>query len=318
MNTTNTEELVEGAVANEEALVPGEALEEGFDYDKEFAAQAAKINAKKQGVDVIDRQSGVDAGNVVDPEIVDPDAELIAYLPEDKRDAARARFKAAEDERMRADKLALDLRSVSGRVSAYQRLYEEARGIKAPTPEPEKVQAKDEKEWTQFTEDYPDIAKAIESKFKDARPATPDPTVRELAEFVHNEKRDRFLHEAFDTVEAIHAGWRERCSTEEFKQWKSSSSTYEKLAASDDIADAIALLDLYEAHTAKSTPEFDPQAAANAARLAARRGAQAEGGKGAGKTKGASPNENVDLKDEDQLFAFYAQNANKRIKARYS
>jgi hypothetical protein len=80
------------------------------------------------------------------------------------------------------------------------------------------------------------------------------------------------------------------------------------------------LLDLYAAHTAKSapkTPAIDPKEAAEAAKLAARRGAQVEGGKAVG-TKSAQPNQSADANDEDSMFAAYANAANKRIAKRYS
>src|SRR6185369_2869403 len=126
-----------------------------------------------------------------------------------------------------------------------------------------------------------------------------DATVAELAEYVENEKRTRYMTEAFESVEAVHPGWRAKVNTPEFKSWTATSPTYEKLAASDEITDAIALLDLYDATTAKSQPKpkpIDQKAAAEAAQLAARRGAQADGAR-APKNGNAQPNPGVDPND---------------------
>jgi hypothetical protein len=108
-------------------------------------------------------------------------------------------------------------------------------------------------------------------------------------------------------------------ATPTFKEWKASNSAYERLASSDDVADAIALFDLYDVHRSKSTPAApvaDPKTAAAAASLAARRDAQAEGARVA-PSKNAAPNTNVDMNDEEQLFKFYAKKSNDRIRARY-
>ena len=217
-------------------------------------------------------------------------------------------------EKARAAKLELDLRSTAGRVSAYQRKYEEAAG-KRPAEVVAKATTEQTDEWKQFSQDYPDIAKAIESRVPAKAGVAPE--IAEVVEFVESEKRSRFLHEAWDTVEKIHPGWRDVGVTPAFQTWKASSPTYEKLASSDDIADAVALFDLYGAHTARhAPPAADPAATAAAATLAARRTAQVDGALAA-PARSSSPNTNVDLSDPDQLFAFYSQKANKRIKDRY-
>ena len=136
-------------------------------------------------------------------------------------------------------------------------------------------------------------------------------------DYVESEKRQRFLNDAWEAVETIHPGWRTVGATKEFQDWKASSTTYEKLASSDDVADAVALFDLYSARQAAAAPKIDPAAQASANALAARRGAQAEGAR-APNNRAATPNQNVDLTDPDQLFAFYADKSNKRMKARYN
>ncbi len=204
---------------------------------------------------------------------------------------------------------------MAGRVTAFQRKYEEAAGKRA-TQAAAPVNAEADAVWAKFTEDYPDIAKAMTAKFDKASGA--DPTVAELAEYVQAQKRENFLTEAFDAVESVHPGWRTKAVSQEFKDWVQTSPTNVKLAASDDVADAVALFDLYEGYTLKhapKTPVVDITKAAEAAKLAARRGAQIEGGRAA-KTNAASPNQAVDLADEDQQFAAYAKQANARMAAR--
>ncbi len=238
-------------------------------------------------------------------------------MPEAQRPALAARLKAEEATRAENVRLAHENRSQAGRVAAFQRKYEEAAG-KRPAEVVAEATAAEQAEWTQFTQDYPDIAKAIEAKFKQTRPDA-DATVKELAEYVESEKRARYMTEAFGSVEAVHPGWRAKVNTPEFKAWVETSQTYGKLAASEEITDAIALLDLYEGHALKAQPkpkQIDVKAAADAKQLAARRTAQADGAR-APKNSNAQPNPGVDPNDGDQLFSFYADKSNARIRARY-
>jgi hypothetical protein len=302
------------------------------DEDAEFAKRAAEADARirarngespaPKAADVVVEpapvaaKEGEQAPAKVDPPTV-KDEELLAAVPESQRPALAARLKAAADLEAENKRLAHDNRSQAGRVAAFQRKYEEAAG-KRPAEVVAEASAADQAEWTQFASDYPDIAKAIEGRFKAARPDA-DPTIKELTAYVESEKRERYLTGAFDAVEAVHPGWRDQCKTEEFKTWLGSSPTYGKLAASDEITDAIALLDLYDGHVTKSKPQpkpVDQKAAAEAAKLAARRGAQVDGAK-TPRGSNAQPNPGVDLNDGDQLFAFFAEKSNARIKARY-
>lgn len=306
-----------------------------FDEDAEFAKQAAEADARlrARGEDIgtpvgrgsKEPEAPAAPASAATPEekapaapapVVNPDDALLAAVPEEQRPALAARLKAASDLEAENRRLANDNRSIAGRISAYQRKYEEATGLRQPEA-PKTVSPEDEKAWQQFATDYPDIAKAFEARLKTTLPAGADPTVQELAAYVENEKRERFLHQAYDAVEAVHPGWRQLGGTKEFQEWKSSSTTYEKLAASDDVADAVALFDLYKArHPAAPQPTIDPKEVAASQALAARRGAQVEGAKSQ-RTGKATPNQNVDLNDPDQLWAFYAEKSNNRIKGRY-
>lgn len=248
---------------------------------------------------------------------VDPYADALAAVPEAHRDALAKRLKDADEAEKRAKKLELDNRSLAGRMSAYQRKYEEAAG-KRPAEVKQEATVEQSAEWEQFKQDYPDIAKAIEARVPTGT-AGVAPELVDVVEFVEQEKRNRFLHDAWEAVESVHPGWRDVARAKEFQEWKATSPTYEKLAASDDVADAIALFDLYGAHRSRAVaaPAVDPVKAAEAAKLAARRGAQVEGARSP-TNRATAPNQNVDLNDDDQLFAFYAQKSNARIKSRYN
>lgn len=213
---------------------------------------------------------------------------------------------------------------MAGRVSAYQRRYEEATGKRQPASEPV-VTPEQKAEWKTFANEYPEIAKAIEARFAASLPEGAAAKTQELLQYVETQKRQQFLKDAWDAVEAVHPGWRDVGRTKEFQDWKASSPAYAKLAASDDITDAIALLDLYSLHTSRKpktsgAPAPAPAPAADTAaadQVAARRAKQAEGAV-TPSARAAQPNPSVDLNDEDQLFAFYAKNADNRLKRRYT
>jgi hypothetical protein len=246
-----------------------------------------------------------------------PEPAWIARLPEADRDAARASLKEADELRAKNAKLDQDYRSVSGRVAAYQRRYEDVKAqlpVVAQTAVAAAEKVETTAEWNDFAEQYPDVAKAIESRFP--KGAGQDPTVQDIAGWVNEQRTERFLTEAYETVEAVHPGWRDQCKTKEFQEWKASSETYKRLAASDDISDAIALLDLYKAlHPAQETPKPNANAVAATDAVAARRAAQVAGARAA-KTERAAPNQNLDMNDGEQLFEFYSKAANERIRKR--
>jgi hypothetical protein len=239
--------------------------------------------------------------------------DLLKDVPEGARAGLKARLEADAAEKAR---LSQDNRSMAGRVSAYQRRYEEATGKRAPTPEPAAT-PEQKQEWKTFAGQYPEIAQAIEARFAAEQESAAKPEMADIVQFVQDQKRQQFLKDAWEAVDAVHPNWRTEGRTKEFVEWKKSSSTYEKLAASDDIADAVALFDLYGAHKAR-LPKADqpaPQPTAAADKVAARREAQAAGA-ASPSGKPAQPNQSVDLDDPDQLFAFYAAKSNERIKRR--
>ena len=242
----------------------------------------------------------------------DEDNALLGSVPEAQRAALKSRLEASAAAQTRAAKLEQDNRSMAGRVSAYQRRYEEATGKRPVVPAPQ-ITAEQKSEWASFAKEYPEIGAAIEARFAADTGRLPAAQGQELVAYVQEQKRQEFLRDAFAAVDTVHPGWRELGANEQFRTWKASSPTYEKLAASDEIADAIALFDLYEAHRGKQPKPVVDTAAAD--QIAARRAKQAEGAL-TPDGKQATPNNQLDLNDADQLFAFYAQKANSRIRGR--
>lgn len=318
-------------------VVAGAAsTDEAFDYEAEFNAQVAKREAERA------EAAGDDEPEVLKPEPEEsteepatteaqPAAEapaepakepaaddLLAQVPQSVRDALAAQLQAGREAVEKARKLENDNRSLAGRMSAYQKRYEIAAG-KRPAEPVKTATAEELQEWTKFQTDYPEIAKAIEAKFKAEQSASPHTEVtQDVVQYVQEKKREQFLEDAWAAVDTVHPGWRDKARTPEFQAWKKSSPTYEKLAASDDTSDAIALFDLYAAqHPTAQTPAAPAAQPADsgAATLAARRAAQAEGAR-APSGRSAAPNTDVDLNSEDSLFAFYASKANERIRRR--
>lgn len=313
-----------------DAIVTEGANASEAEYEAEFKRLTEKREAEKRGEadPVKEPEPEPKAEPAKEPEAKEPepskepdpaadqvDADLAKIADPAVRDALAKRLRDGEAAADRAKKLELNNRSLAGRMSAYQRRYEEAAGKR---PAEVKQEATDEEtaEWKQFATDYPDVAGAIEKRLEAKLGSTP--ALAELVEYVESEKRTRFLTEAWDAVEAVHAGWREIGKSNTFQEWMQTSPTYGRLASSDDVADAIALFDLYKAaHPTPGNPNTPTQAEADqAAKLSARRKEQAEGASSPN-DRGATPNTGVDLTDEDQLFAFHADKANKRLRERY-
>jgi hypothetical protein len=313
---------VQTSTTDPAAPAPEELTPEQEDaaYEAAFNAQVAKMESEKPD-DPAPPAEDPDPAPAPEPvpaaPVVVPDDDLLGLVPADKRDALAQRLKAAAELEARAKKLEQDNRSMAGRMSAYQRKYEEAAG-KRPPAAPEvtaPAPTEDPPEWTQFAQDYPDIAKAIEARTAKAGAGT-DPKLADAVKFYEQEQRNRFLQDAWEAVESVHQGWRDVARSKEFQEWKATSQTYERLAASDDVSDAIALFDLYGAFRTKtSAPPPNPATVAAAAKLAARREAQVDGAR-TPTNRATAPNQSVDLNDEDQLFAYYAAKSNARLKAR--
>lgn len=352
MTTAQTTEVVDTSAADAAAAAAiakdAEPVDAETEYDRLFDERVAAREAEKSGTKVDagtkeatpvaeeqKQESKTDAAKTEDVDaatvdekkdekkddtvtVIEPD--WVKELPEARRPQAMAAVAAAaeaEELRKANAKVMHDNRSMVGRMSAYQRKYEEAAG-KKPVDVAKAETAEQKETWKQFTEDYPDIAKAFEARLEGIQPGG-SADIKAMTEFMQKEMQTRFLTEAYEAVDAIHPDWRAQAKTKEFAEWKGSSPAYEKLASSDDVADAVALFDLWDAHrskTAPTKPVADAAGAAEAAKLAARRDAQAEGGKAAATTK-ASPNQGVDLSQEDQQFALYAQQANARMAKRH-
>src|SRR5574337_323831 len=151
-----------------------------FDYDKEFDALVSKREGEKPApTESEDTQTDAPASEAADqkqPPADDSagekkqeekkqpaalsDDELLALVPEDRREAVKARLEAEHETQRRLDN---NNRSLAGRISAYQKRYEEAVG-KRPAEAAKAASKEEHDDWKTFATDYPDIAKAIEGK----------------------------------------------------------------------------------------------------------------------------------------------------------
>lgn len=335
-------EKVEPVAPVVDAEVNGSSVvAEDFDYEKEFEAQVAKRETEKAENNGEQQQSAptdpaaettdepqteaddAAAKPVVDTPAVDVKkevkeptrAEILASLPEAAQKAAQAAFDAADAAEKRATTAEHDARSQAGRVAAFQRKYEEAAG-KKPVDVVKAATAEQTAKWKAFAEQYPEVAEAMEARIAEANPGIAA-NVEQMAKFVEGEMQSRRLNEASEAVDAVHPGFAAVVKTKEFQTWQATSQAYERLASSDDVEDAIALMDLWKLSrpAAAPAPVVDPKIAADAAKLAAKRGAQVEGGKAA-VTGTAAPNAIVDPNDPDQMWNFYASKSNNRMNRR--
>lgn len=310
----------------ENVKTQGENLPEVLDDDQQealFNEMVAKREADKNGETSQKEPESKAAEKKAAPKAADEstqkevekspqlsDEELLALVPEDRRDAVRSRLEAEYETQRKLDN---NLRSVSGRVSAYQRRYEEAIG-RRPAEAAKAASVESLNDWKEIEKDYPDLAKGIRQLFE-SKGGNPE-DIRGLVDYVESEKRARFLSDAYDAVEAVHPGWREVIKQQEFRGWLKTSPAYERLASSEDIADAILLFDQWNFHAGQTQQEGNSEEAAEADRLAARREAQTRGAQ-TPRSRAASPNQEVDLNDEEQLFQFYASKANERMRTRH-
>ena len=202
----------------------------------------------------------------------DADAEPDPY--EGMDEATKARFVELEEEKT---KLTHRLDSDSGRVSAFQRqvntLQQENKDLKAagpaakPTPNQiaDAMKGSDEK-WDQFTEDYPEVARAIDSRLEMAGKATQESVDQTLAPVIDKQAQintnavQTVTQEKVDEVSKLYPGWADAVQKPDFVGWlEKQSPGIAKLAESDDTADASTLIGMYDSHlVANGQPSLKP------------------------------------------------------------
>jgi hypothetical protein len=145
-------------------------------------------------------------------------------------------------------------------------------------------------DWKEFKEDFPDMARAFESRLKadqhkqaqlQQEVAELRSTVQPMQEQAHQQQ----LQSEYARLEGRHSDWREVVNAPEFDSWLDTQNPgIQALKNSDSADDASALLDFYKATNATSdensrAPKHDKRQARLAnAQTVSRRGAATRGG----------------------------------------
>ena len=247
------------------------ATEEETDFEAAFNEHA---EAKEDiGVDE-------ELDSKLDDDTVDGlDKEKIAGQddkPDDKEKIPKEDFYAGMSETAKAHFTEIEennknlnhrLDSDAGRVSAFQikinKLDEEIQGLREGNTageQPSKTQIADamsgsDEGWEQFTEDYPEVAKAIDSRLSQAGKATQETIENTLTPIKEKAERDAVtekkaaLNAAAEPVTEIYPTWTEAVQTQEFALWLDEQSPgIQALTGSDDSKDASLLIGLYDTH----------------------------------------------------------------------
>lgn len=267
-------------MSGNEALDTSTVIEEETDFEAAFKEHAeAKETAEVEVDDVIDdgkledelepkNQDDEPGDDDIKPTeedeaiagMSDEDKAIYAELP----DAAKARMLAIEKENK---DLNHRLKSDAGRVSAFQvkinGLEKQIQNIsKSDTTgdQPDKKQIAEamggtDEEWETFKEDYPEVAKAIDSRLDKAGQATQESIDNTLAPV--KEMQDRNVEQqatdakqaAVQAVAETYPNWTEAVQKPEFALWLDSQPPgVQSLSQSNDPQDASVLVGMYDGH----------------------------------------------------------------------
>lgn len=115
-------------------------------------------------------------------------------------------------------------------------------------------------DWQTFAEDFPDMARALETRLHadrqeraqlEQRLAEYEPALQSIQQQAH----EQHLQVQEDALSARHPDWREVVAAPAFVEWLNQQpESLQRLTASDDAAEAAALLDLYRSHTGAAGP----------------------------------------------------------------
>jgi hypothetical protein len=165
--------------------------------------------------------------------------------------------------------------SQRGRLGAYQRqindLQRKSQEIESAKPKNQNGESQDDNQqrqdladsmgvddWEEFKEDFPDMARAFESRLKSdqAKQTQLEQQVSELRSAVQpmqEQAHQQQLQSEYARLEGRHADWREVVNAPEFDSWlNTQNSSIQALKESDSADDASALLDFYKATNAAS------------------------------------------------------------------
>lgn len=114
--------------------------------------------------------------------------------------------------------------------------------------------------WAQLEADYPSIAKPIKEMLA-AQQRAVEQTINnrfnpllQSVQRVEQERQDRYIHQQVEALTAAHPDWQETKESEEFKTWLGAQSPMLQAGIkSQNAADAIQILDLYNSQKAGNT-----------------------------------------------------------------
>lgn len=155
----------------------------------------------------------------------------------------------------------------------------EAKGAEAPTKEEIESAAKSDARWKQLTEDFPDWAEAVNERLKKveaaaskAVPSVVDTSAikteittdvdQRISKAVAAAEAKAVQARVYARIDLVHGDdWEERINSPEFEAWygKQTKDT-QALSSSPKAADAIKLLDLYEADRKKALQKAEEKA----------------------------------------------------------
>ena len=192
--------------------------------------------------------------------------------------------------------------SQRGRLGAYQRqindLQRKSQEIESAKPKNQNGESQDDNQqrqdladsmgvddWKEFKEDFPDMARAFESRLKadQAKQTQLEQQVSELRSAVQpmqEQAHQQQLQSEYARLEGRHSDWREVVNAPEFDSWLNTQNpSIQALKDSDSADDASALLDFYKGTTGTGdensrAPKHDKRQARLAnAQTVSRRGA---------------------------------------------
>lgn len=163
------------------------------------------------------------------------------------------------------------LRNAEGHIGGLNSQLRQARaaGVETPTDTQVKQAMASSAKLEKLREDFPEFAAAIEEAVQTR--AQPVEDIAEIKRKLQEQEQAAIVKDRYMAVEQRHPGWQAEVAGPQFRGWlETAPPEYKILAASDDPALAIRLLDVYKS---ASQPAGNKQALASAAAIP-NRGAQ--------------------------------------------
>lgn len=309
---------------SEETATPEEETQEFEEAFSEFAAKsddAADLDT--EGEELPSEDAYGEKGEADDDGAAQEDAKAAdpyAGLPDD----VKARLQAQDAE---IEKLSHRIKSDEGRVAAYQRQVDQLQqqiqqGInqgrsesdaagtsqgETPTAGEVAEAMQTEEGWSEFTEEYPEIAAAIDQRLE-SKLGQFKGEVTETIKPVLTRAQEEEVNKGYEYLDSNYEGWRDRVASPIFQEWiETQPDVVQQLADSDDPREASSLIEFYDNYLTATgrMSEFQKPAGQNdppnggkdddeAAALRRRRDQQLEdgdaiGSRGAGVGTGGSP-----------------------------